>query len=235
MEKPFRLLHDRKKRNTAASGGFPENRHIIRISSKASDILLYPLKRTDVIQKAEVAALPERLAPLDRGEVHKAHETDPVIDRHEDDILLGFGKILAIIDRIGGTAPSVRTAGEKYHDRLSFRRSVVICPNIQRQAVLSLRIGGCLFCLSLRLDRTLSIIVGFIDSVISFRKDRSLPPQLSDGRFGVGNSPVRAHAVFFLSHIRPVMACDREGAVIIRSFNFPVLSICCLNLLSHVV
>ena len=110
---------------------------------------------------------------------------------------------------------------EKDHDRLPLRRTFCICPDIQRQAVLSLKVIGADLRRPFTLDGAFSEVSGLINTGPVPGGDRIFPAKPADRRFGKGDPLVGDDRALSQSDIGPVIAYGSRTPVI-GSINLPV-------------
>ncbi len=200
-----RLGDDRQQRYTRAAGRFAENGDVFAVAAEERDILLHPSERLNLIEDAQIRRVGKVRAALELREIHKAHQADAIADGNENDIGILLHKIRAVIQRVGGTAPTEAAAVEKHHDRLLCSGIGTIHPNVQIQTILTLRIVGALLGLPLRLDRAFAEIIGFINAVVLRRGRGTLPSTAADRRLGVRDPPKGKDPLVLLSDERTVI------------------------------
>ena len=222
-EKALCLLDERQQRNAGPARGLAEDRDVVRISAELRDIALHPAQRADLVQDPQIAALLILLPARHRREIHKAHQAEAVIDRHQHDIPVRVNKIKAVIHGVRDAAPAEGAAREKHHDRPfaaggvaggsvgGAAGGVVLFGSeyVQSKAVFTLQVSRSRLRIALRLDRTFSVIDRLINAVIRERVHGRFPPKGADRRLRVGNASKAAHPGKIRAHKSPVIAGHR--------------------------
>ena len=125
FEKPLCRVDQRQEGDAGCTRRFSEQGHVVRISAKAADIPADPGEGADLVEQAQVSALPVVLPALHTGKIHETKETDAVIDRDQDHISLPAHELMAVVQGVSRPAPAVGTAVDKNHDRFPGRKAVL--------------------------------------------------------------------------------------------------------------
>ena len=169
---------------------FAENGDIVGVPAKIRDIFLDPLQSRDLIFQPEIAAVFK--GRIKTCKVHKAKDRNTIVKRDDNDVICRR-KIASVIERVAGAAGLEAAAVDKDHDGLIF--ALAACPNVQRQAVLALRVGGGSFILVNRLHRRKAEFFGIEGLIGRFQRLGSAPAHFSDGRLRIGNAQPSFYAV----------------------------------------
>ena len=129
-------------------------------------------------------------------------------------------KIMSIIHRVRGSAPSIGASMEKDHHRLWFFRSndPFILPDVQCQTIFAFRRIGCWFGSPFILQRCVSEVVTFDFVAAWIRSLRRLPPKFTYRRFCKGYSFERYDSLFRLPKHYTVFADDLYRIFYLRTF-----------------
>ena len=122
----------------SAAARLAEDRDVVRISAEAGDVVVDPFQGRDHVGGAEVAGVLILLS--EGGEVEIADAVETVVDG-DDDHVAEFRQLHAVVRvEFDRGARRVSAAVEPDHDRLLRAVINVLCPQVQVEAVLVLRV-----------------------------------------------------------------------------------------------
>ena len=119
-----RRCHQRE--HIAASGGFTKNRDIFLVATKVGDVIGDPLQCRNHVEVGIVAAGIQRVAVgrAQRGVTHPAEKSQPIVDRHHDDLFATCQQTGVIgVSRTDGIAATVNP--DHYRKLLCVKTAVV--------------------------------------------------------------------------------------------------------------
>ena len=183
-------------------GGLPEHRDVLGISSECCDILIYPGKRSDLVQYSVISRHAFFIFLIQPWMGEKSKDSDPVIDRHQDDILRAEGFPVEFLLTAISSRETASVNIERHRQSTSFL-CAVRHPEIQIQAVFTHRrnifflriklfiIAGSPRCFRIghSLRTHIAESVCRILSVPWFNRFRFSPSHLPDRCLGIGNPP----------------------------------------------
>ncbi len=114
-EQSVRGGHGHQRADLAPTTGLTKNRDVARVGAKGRNVVPHPLQRRNDVKVAHIAAIGIALGTQTR-QVQVAQRREPVIHRHDDDVVL-LGQLGAVIAyEAPGTTGEAATV-QPHHDR----------------------------------------------------------------------------------------------------------------------
>ena len=186
---------------------------------------MHPFQGHQLVHGAQILCVGIILAIRQVRQMHEAVCSEPVSDGDHDDIRVLLDEIGAVVLRVDRSACLEAAAVDPHHDWFLFRTCLSCFPYVQVQAVLALEVKGCR--VALRLDRSLPIAMGLINTVIGNVVHRCFPAQTTDGLLAdKRNAQVVNDIILLLTYEGSIDAFDGQRMVIITVSNLFVPFVC---------
>ena len=199
----------------ASSGGFTPDGHVVRVSAKGCNVLVHPLERFYLVQKAQVLGIRILGAVRQMAQVQETHHAQAVGNGHHNDLRMFRHQIAAVKHRVHGAARLKPAAVNPHHDGLFPGRYLIGLKHIQVQAVLGQVIHGTGLQRSVAIGAP-GIVIGLEHTVARGCVHRGFPAEVAYRLLPyIRDAPVGNDVFFLPAHKRAVDALDRQRLVVI--------------------
>jgi len=135
VEQPLRGGHGQQRAYFGTAAGLAEDGDIVRIAAEPGNVIAHPFERLDDVQHPDIAGVGV-LRAADSRQVQIAEDVEPVIDRHDHDVV-ACGQIGAVINRKAARAGGKAAAMQPEHHRAFVSGAEARGPDVQVQTILA--------------------------------------------------------------------------------------------------